>query len=165
MTIITLRSKPERINYIHKFEYLNTENDMDQNNNLNELEAELFNALAHPRRLEILELLRDGEACVCHIQAMLDQRQAYISQHLNVLRQAGLVNSRKDGLRVYYNLSDPGVLAILDSAKAYLQTLQKWEPSITNPEDIELRKKSCNCPQCSSEVEAQSPVVTQVEYV
>jgi DNA-binding transcriptional ArsR family regulator len=48
------------------------------------LPAKVFNALAHPSRLEILELLRDGEACVCHIQAMLDLRQAYISQHLNV---------------------------------------------------------------------------------
>ena len=48
------------------------------------LEAETLQALAHPARLEILELLRDGEACVCHIQAMLDQRQAYISQHLNI---------------------------------------------------------------------------------
>ncbi len=67
-----------------------------------ENEAQVFYALAHPVRLEILELLRGGEACVCHIQAMLGQRQAYISQHLNVLRKAGLVSSRKDGQRVYY---------------------------------------------------------------
>ena len=71
-----------------------------------DLTTKVFNALAHPSRLEILDLLREGEACVCHIQAMLDQRQAFISQHLNVLRNAGLVSSRKDGLRVYYQVSD-----------------------------------------------------------
>ena len=137
---------------------------MDLNNELYGVEAGFFNALAHPSRLEILELLKAGEACVCHIQAMLDQRQAYISQHLNVLRQAGLVTSRKDGLRVYYKLSDPGVLAILDSAKAYLQTLQKWEPSFSNPDDLEQKKKSCNCPQCTSEVSALASDEIQVEY-
>jgi ArsR family transcriptional regulator len=138
---------------------------MDIKNDLSAVEANFFNALAHPSRLEILELLKDGEACVCHIQAMLNQRQAYISQHLNVLRQAGLVTSRKDGLRVYYKLSDPGVLTILESAKAYLQTLQKWEPSFPNPEDIEQKKKTCNCPQCTSEASALASDEIQVEYV
>ena len=65
-----------------------------------DIQARALSALANPARLEILGLLRDGEACVCHIQAVLGQRQAFVSQHLNVLRQAGLVTSRKDGLRV-----------------------------------------------------------------
>jgi len=74
-------------------------------------EAEIFNALAHPTRLEIIELLREGEACVCHIQAMLGQRQAFISQHLNVLRNVDLVSSRKEGLRVTTGLATPAYLA------------------------------------------------------
>ncbi len=81
--------------------------------NLFTLEAETFNALAHPARLEILELLRQGECCVCHIQAMLDLRQAYISQHLNVLRRAALVVNRKDGLRVYYKVTDPKLAEVI----------------------------------------------------
>ena len=72
---------------------------MDQDRNLYKNEAEIFAAMSHPSRLEILDLLRDGESCVCHIQAMLDHRQAYISQHLNILRQTGLIIRRKEGLR------------------------------------------------------------------
>ncbi len=92
--------------------------------------AKVFNALAHPSRLEILDLLRDGEACVCHIQAMLDLRQAYISQHLNVLRHAGLVSSRKDGQRVYYHISDAYVFEIIDGMKTFLQLSGRWEPGV-----------------------------------
>jgi len=59
--------------------------------------AGLFKTLMHPARLEILEILRDGEHCVCHIEAVLGYRQAYISQQLSVLREAGLVQDRRDG--------------------------------------------------------------------
>jgi DNA-binding transcriptional ArsR family regulator len=56
--------------------------------------ARLFKTLMHPARLEILETLRDGEHCVCHMEAALGYRQAYISQHLSVLREASLVHDR-----------------------------------------------------------------------
>jgi DNA-binding transcriptional ArsR family regulator len=114
------------------------------------LEADTLNALAHPARLEILELLRQGECCVCHIQAMLDQRQAYISQHLNVLRRAGLVVNRKDGLRVYYKVTDPQVFDLVDIVREILR-LQRGGHL---PELLETRStssgKPCNCPQCST---------------
>lgn len=81
--------------------------------------ADLFKAMAHPARLQILSMLRQGEICVCHIENALGKRQPYISQQLMVLRDAGLVESRKDGLQVYYRLANPlveGVLtAVLDS--------------------------------------------------
>jgi DNA-binding transcriptional ArsR family regulator len=115
------------------------------------LEAETLNALAHPARLEILELLREGEACVCHIQAMLDQRQAYISQHLNVLRRAGLVTCRKDGLRVYYQVSDPQIFEVLHQVETVLQKSRQWQPDTTATADVDQRKQACTCPQCSSE--------------
>jgi len=57
--------------------------------------AALFKLLSHPSRLAILQVLRDGEECVCHMEAALGLRQAYISQQLMVLRQAGLVISAK----------------------------------------------------------------------
>ena len=112
----------------------------------NYLIIDVFDALAHPSRLEILDLLRDGEACVCHIQAMLNQRQAYISQHLNVLRHAGLVSSRKDGLRVYYQISDVQLYDVIDGVKAFLQSTGQWQP-----EDVENKhlKLPCSCPQCA----------------
>ncbi len=79
-----------------------------------EAEARLLALLAHPTRLQIVALLRQGEMCVCSMQAALNQRQAYISQHLMALREAGLVTCRKDGLRVYCQLSDPRILRVLD---------------------------------------------------
>src|SRR5512147_3293520 len=76
--------------------------------------AKLFKVLMHPARLEILDILRDGEHCVCHIEAALGQRQAYISQQLSVLREAGLVQDRRDGWNVHYRVTKPQVFALLD---------------------------------------------------
>lgn len=113
--------------------------------------ADLFNALAHPVRLEILDVLRQGEWCVCHIQAVLDQRQAYISQHLKVLRQAGLVTSRKDGLRVYYQVSQPELFDLLLGVRRVLQAQGKL-PQRSAPVDEPARLlKKCACPQCAGE--------------
>jgi len=117
--------------------------------NLFRLEADAFNALAHPARLEILELLREGERCVCHIQAMLDQRQAYVSQHLNVLRRAGLVSNRKEGLRVYYQVTGPGIFDLIDGVKAILQEGHEWRTAPTIEAPSPSSRKPCNCPQCS----------------
>ena len=86
-----------------------------------ETEARLLALLAHPMRLQILELLRHGEVCVCDMQAALSQRQAYVSQHLMALREAGIVTCRKDGLHVYYQLSDPRILRVLDQVRAVSQ--------------------------------------------
>jgi DNA-binding transcriptional ArsR family regulator len=86
-----------------------------------EAEARLLALLAHPIRLQIVELLRHGEVCVCDMQAALNQRQAYVSQHLMALREAGLVTCRKDGLRVYYRLGDPRILRVLDQVRAVNQ--------------------------------------------
>jgi DNA-binding transcriptional ArsR family regulator len=59
-------------------------------------QAQLFKILMHPTRLSILDVLRGGEQCVCHMEAVLGLRQAHISQHLMVLREAGLVTDRRD---------------------------------------------------------------------
>ena len=86
-----------------------------------ETEARLLALLAHPIRLQIVDLLRHGEVCVCDMQAALNLRQAYVSQHSMALREAGLVTCRKDGLRVYYRLSDPRFLRVLDQVHAVSQ--------------------------------------------
>jgi ArsR family transcriptional regulator len=78
--------------------------------------ARLFKALSHPRRLEILQLLRGGELCVCEIEAALDLRQAYVSQQLTVLREAGLVCYRKEGWNVRYRLARPEVYTLMEMA-------------------------------------------------
>ncbi len=80
--------------------------------------AALFKLLSHPSRLAILQVLRDGEECVCHMEAALGLRQAYISQQLMVLRQAGLVTDRREGWNVFYRVVKPEVYALLDAALA-----------------------------------------------
>jgi ArsR family transcriptional regulator len=69
--------------------------------------TKVLKALAHPGRLHLLNVLREGEECVCHLTALLRQRQAYVSQQLMFLRQAGLIEDRKEGLRVYYRIKGP----------------------------------------------------------
>ena len=70
--------------------------------------AELLKALADGNRLRILALLMNGEQCVCHITAALELSQPNVSQHLSVLRQAGVVGAERRGSWMYYRLlSDP----------------------------------------------------------
>src|SRR6202022_3793585 len=65
---------------------------------------ELFHALSDETRLEIIELLRKGERCVCELTDSLDAAQSRLSFHLRVLKDAGIVRDRKDGRWVYYEL-------------------------------------------------------------
>ena len=65
---------------------------------------ELFHALSDETRIEIIELLRKGESCVCELTDTLDAAQSRLSFHLRVLKDAGVVRDRKDGRWVYYEL-------------------------------------------------------------
>jgi len=107
-------------------------------------QAELLKALAHPVRLQILDILRDGEQCVCHIEAVLRLRQAYISQQLMTLRKAGLVADRKDGLRVYYRTTDRAVFRVLDPARSMVEQ-QGLKFALVK----ERAPHGCSCPSCS----------------
>jgi DNA-binding transcriptional ArsR family regulator len=113
-----------------------------------EAQAELLRILAHPARLHILELLREGEVCVCHIQAVIGERQSTVSQHLMALRAARLVRTRKDGLRVYYRLAHPHMLAALDG----LRPLVVGAASSSARHRPRLRltpsRGRCTCPKC-----------------
>lgn len=111
---------------------------------LHEGEARLFKALMHPARLAILDILREGEACVCHMEAALGYRQAYISQQLMVLRDADLVQDRRDGWNVFYHVTQPRVFAILDAARQ--ATGQSAPSSIGNTAAGPL--ENCSCPHC-----------------
>ena len=94
--------------------------------------------MGHPIRLQILDILRCGEVCVCHIENALNKRQSYISQHLRTLRDAGLVDSRKNGLQVYYRLIDDKVIDLLHLLHGTLEV-----------NDLEVLE-GCNCPTCST---------------
>jgi ArsR family transcriptional regulator, arsenate/arsenite/antimonite-responsive transcriptional repressor len=69
-----------------------------------ERSVELFHALSDETRLEIIELLRGGERCVCELTDTLDAAQSRLSFHLRVLKEAGIVRDRKDGRWVHYEL-------------------------------------------------------------
>jgi len=92
---------------------------------LQALQADLFKAIAHPTRLEILQLLRSGERCVCEIFPALDIEQPNVSRHLSVLKKEGIVSSRKDGLKVIYRVNDKSIYELLDLATDILK--EHWE--------------------------------------
>ncbi len=82
-----------------------------------ERQAKVFKALGDPTRLKIIELLSEGELCVCEIIPKTGKSQPATSSHLKVLYEAGLVKSRKEGLSVYYKLSNESVIELLSVAK------------------------------------------------
>jgi DNA-binding transcriptional ArsR family regulator len=110
--------------------------------------AELFKVLMHPTRLAILEMLRNGEECVCHMTAMLGARQAYISQQLMVLREAGLVIDRRDGWNIYYHVTRPEVYAVLDAARRMAADQREAAPTFS----LRSRSETCPCPKCQAAV-------------
>ena len=86
------------------------------------LQAEILKAIAQETRLSILELLRDGERCVCEIFPAIGQEQSNVSRHLNMMQQAGILARRKDGLKIFYAIKHPEVFAIVDLAAAIMKS-------------------------------------------
>lgn len=73
-----------------------------------------FQALSDEKRLRVLQILRDGERCVCDLAEALDVGQSLLSFHLKTLKEAGLVRARRDGRWVHYSLDDDGLRALRD---------------------------------------------------
>jgi len=86
-----------------------------------DFQAEILKAIAQETRLNILELLRDGERCVCEIFPAIGQEQSNVSRHLNMMQKAGILTRRKDGLKIFYAVKHAEVLAIVDLAAAILK--------------------------------------------
>lgn len=86
-----------------------------------QLKADIFKAISHPTRIRILELLSDGEHCVCDIFEQLKVEQANTSQHLSVMKKQGILQSRKEGLRVIYSIKNPEVIEMLELANQILR--------------------------------------------
>ncbi|MPM54834.1 hypothetical protein SDC9_101616 [bioreactor metagenome] len=77
-------------------------------------EADVFKALGHPTRLWIVKQLADGEHCVCEFVAAVGVDFSTISQHLAILKRAGVITDDKRGKSVYYRLTCPCILAMLN---------------------------------------------------
>jgi DNA-binding transcriptional ArsR family regulator len=89
---------------------------------LRRFKAEIFQALAHPTRIAMVEALRDGELSAGRIIDQLGIEQANASQHFSVLRSKQVVVSRKEGNQVYYALRDPVLIEVLDILKRYFHS-------------------------------------------
>jgi DNA-binding transcriptional ArsR family regulator len=114
-----------------------------------ELEGRIFQALSHPFRLQVLDVLRNGEVCVCHLAALFDRPQPYVSKQLAELKEAGLVIDRREGFRIYYSLTDPSVGTIIDSARLLLLRLGLLDASsFISPAVPTHPVAGCECPRC-----------------
>jgi DNA-binding transcriptional ArsR family regulator len=86
-----------------------------------ELKAEILKALAQPTRLKILELLRNGEKCICEIVPAIHGEQSNISRHISLMQKSNLVTTRKDGVKVMVKVRDPKIFDILDRVNIILK--------------------------------------------
>jgi DNA-binding transcriptional ArsR family regulator len=89
---------------------------------LRQFKANIFQALAHPTRIAIVEILRDGELSAGAIIERLGIEQANASQHFSILRAKQIVSSRKEGNQVFYSVRDPLLIEVLDVMRRYFQT-------------------------------------------
>jgi len=105
--------------------------------------GDLLNSISNPVRIQILLAIGTGEACVCHLESLLEQRQAYISQQLMVLRKKKVITSRREGKYIYYRLVKPEVLEVIQTAGEIV--------GISKSMLVVQDHSSCECPKCNNE--------------
>lgn len=101
-------------------------------NRLIELKAEILKALGHPTRLSIVEMLASGERCVCELNEHIEADHSTISKHLSILKQAGLVSDRKNGLKVYYKLEAPCVIRFIECISQVISSRIRKQLTVLN---------------------------------
>lgn len=87
---------------------------------LYELHASICQVLGNPKRLEIIDCLREGEKSVTELTSAIEVSQSNLSQHLALMRQKGMVLARRQGVNVYYRLADPKILKACDLMRQVL---------------------------------------------
>lgn len=112
-----------------------------------QLHAKLLKALSNPKRLEIIQLIREQELPVAEIQKMLDLSQGNLSQHLQVLRAAGVVKTRRKGKQIYYSISHKNFIKASDLFREVL--IERNKDSVS---DIVFKKMSDLVPLTSDPV-------------
>lgn len=112
------------------------------------MDIEKISALLHvispEPRLAIIMAIGKGEACVCHLESILGLRQAYISQQLMALRDAGLLSARREGKFVLYSLEKPEILEIVRQM-AHLAGVDSSLLITTSP-----MQEPCGCARCTN---------------
>ncbi|MHC4477247.1 MAG: ArsR/SmtB family transcription factor [Planctomycetota bacterium] len=90
-----------------------------------ERQAEIVKAVAHPLRIAVLDFLKDGEQCVCDIADHVGSERSNVSRHLSVMVGAGVLQCRKEGLKVIYMLKTPCILDFLSCVSGVLRQQAK----------------------------------------
>ena len=93
----------------------------EESRKLYELKAEIMQAAGHPIRLAIIELLREGEQCVCDIAEQVGAKRSNVSRHLALMLKTGVLDCRKDGVRMMYSLRTPCILDFLSCVSNVLR--------------------------------------------
>jgi len=109
--------------------------------------ANVFKVLGSPFRIELIYCIGNGESCVCHLEAILKKRQAYISQHLMVLRDAGILKTRRDGKYIFYRIADPNLFELIELTRKTLNIPTETKVQISDS----VRQDNCVCPKCNTE--------------
>ncbi len=86
-----------------------------------EKQANIAKAIAHPVRVAVVDFLRTGEQCVCDIAVRVGTERTNLSKHLSVMVSAGVLESRKDGLKVMYKIKTPCMVRFLDCLREVLK--------------------------------------------
>lgn len=117
--------------------------------------SSVFRLLGQPNRLRILLAIGNGDVCVCHLEAGLGLRQAYISQQLMLLRDAGLVNAQRAGKHIFYTLADASLLSMVQQVAGKVGLPDEELTGFVLAETY----ASCVCPKCHPEFDSQEPPV------
>jgi ArsR family transcriptional regulator len=105
---------------------------MKREKSLYEMQAEMCKIFSSPKRVEILNVLRDGEKSVTDLVGILGSPKANISQHLSVMRLKGILKSRRDGVNIYYSIASPKVIQACDLMKEVLKELMLERSKVAN---------------------------------
>ncbi len=97
---------------------------------LYEIHADICKALTHPLRLEILDYLRDGEKTVSQLVAHLGVTQSAVSRHLGVMRAYGVVQTRRDGVHIFYRIGNAHIVAAYDEMHTFAQETMAAQSAI-----------------------------------
>ena len=102
--------------------------------------SDLLSSIGNPIRMQILQALGLGEACVCHLESQLGLRQANISQQLMILRGKKIITARRAGKFIYYRLANPEILGVIRAAER-----------VAGEKVLRISKEplsDCACPKC-----------------
>ena len=114
--------------------------------------SRLLKEISLPARIRILLTIGKDEVCVCHIEAALGMRQAYLSQHLMALRQAGILITNRDGRFINYRLANPKILEVIKL------TANSLNISFDDERENNFMRKQCSCPRCRRFNEVVFPI-------